>query len=649
MVSTYSKPQRQLGVQMVRIKLPFGSLTPKQLVCIADIADKYSNGNLHTTTRQDIQLHYISSDKVESLWRELVNSGVDGRETFGNTVRNITASAKAGIDPEELFDVTPYAMAVDRYFRNNELNQDLGRKVKIAFSSNERDSAYAFMNDIGFIPCLVDNQRGFKVLLGGGMAGRSMKGKYAVPFLPEKGLISFIEAVLRVFAQNGELVNRNKGRLKYLVEKLGTEAFISLVMEEQAVIGERPYKLDNNEMNVPLIADKKVGVVGLGDNDKYQKWLLTNTFSQKQKGFSAVYIRLRLGNITSQKAKALADIASRFASEHLRITPNQGIQLAYVPKSGLPEIYFELNKIGLAEPGFNSTADVTACPGTDTCNLGIANTTTLAQEIEKLVEEQFENLLLNNDLKIKISGCMNACGHHTVANIGLQATTMKAGTKVIPAMQILLGGGVHEDGTANIAEKLIVLPTKRVPDALRRILQDFEENGFPGEYFNDYYRRQEKMYFFQQLLPLSVADDLAETLAFDWDSNDEFVVHRPEQLMPLKDLPGILKIQVEEKRELLQECIKHKAYEDALYHAYTIFVRIAKILLLEKDIQCGTQMRLLEEFELEFKDSLPNELKDYKKYVLTYKKLNPNSSEANDYFNHSLSLLKLIDHDFTTA
>lgn len=635
---SFSKPQKQLGVQMIRIKLPFGRINPEQLRTVAKISSKYSNGVLHTTTRQDLQLHYVESNKVAELWEELERNGVDGKETFGNTVRNITASPKAGIDPDEAFDVSPYAEAVDHSFRSSELNNDLGRKVKIAFSSNEKDSAYTFMNDIGFVPVVQNGKKGFRVLIGGGMAGQSMRAKFAVAFLPVDELILFIEAVLRVFAQQGELLNRNKGRLKFLVEHMGIDHFMEHVDLEKKIIGKRPYTIDNRKTShdkVPVnFSPENI------DSKRFQTWKETNTFKQSQKGFVGVNIRLKKGDLDATRALILADIVKKYAANDIRVTSNQGIQLKYVYHQDLQGIYVELDSCGLALPGFNSTADITACPGTDTCNLGIANTTVLATEIEKLIETEFDHLVYNHDLKIKISGCMNACGHHTVASIGLQATTMKHCGNIVPAMQILLGGGVQENGQSFMAEKLIVVPTKQVPTAISILLNDFDVNAYDGEYFNDYYRRQEKMYFFQLLLEISSTFN-DEELA-DWDSNDRFVLNRPRKFEQNVDLTVQLLQEIKDKKNLISECIDYELFEDALYHGYAVYVRTAKILLLKNDIQCNTQMKVLEEFESHFRDMLPKTLYNFKSYVLSYKTMVPDSDQSREYLMNASELNKLL-------
>jgi sulfite reductase (ferredoxin) len=221
--------QRQPGVQMVRIKLPFGKVTFKQLLKIADISDEYGSGNLHLTTRQDIQIHYVSLDRTPQLWAELERDDITLREACGNTVRNVTSSPTSGIDPKEPFDVSPYAQATFQYFLRNPICQEMGRKFKISFSSSDEDTAFSYIHDLGFIPKLNENgERGFKVMLGGGLGAQPLLASPVEDFLPEDQLIPYTEAIIRVFDRYGERNNRNKARLKYLIQKIGLEEVLRL-------------------------------------------------------------------------------------------------------------------------------------------------------------------------------------------------------------------------------------------------------------------------------------------------------------------------------------------------------------------------------------------------------------------------------------
>ena len=426
--------QRQLGVQMFRIKIPYGSLNSEQLIRIADVSDKYATGNLHLTTRQDIQLHYVKLDDSPSVWTELAEKKITAREACGNTVRNVTASAEAGIDPLEPFDVAPYAHAVAHYFMRNPICQEMGRKIKPAFSSSNRDTALTFMHDFGFIPKINEKVRGFKVVIGGGLGAQAMFAHTAFEFLPEDQLIPFLEAALRIFDRYGEREKRHKARLKFLIKDLGVDHFLQLVEDEKRSLGFSTYPIETEQIKVipPLNFIPKITAVK--NREKFDKWIITNTFEQKQKGFYGVYIKVFLGDLSSEKARYLARIVRKYAADDIRITISQNILLRYVREEHLSELFTILDGYGFAEPGYDSIADITACPGTDTCNLAVTNSTGLAGVLETMLKVEYPELLLEQHIKIKISGCMNACGQHMIANIGFHGSSIKKQALVIPAM-----------------------------------------------------------------------------------------------------------------------------------------------------------------------------------------------------------------------
>jgi sulfite reductase (ferredoxin) len=318
--------QRQPGVQMVRIKLPFGRVTTKQLRKIADISDEYASSNLHATTRQDIQIHFVSLDRTPELWTRLEQDEITLREACGNTVRNITASATAGVDPKELFDVSPYADAAFKYFLRNPICQEMGRKFKIAYSSSEDDTAYAFIHDLGFIPKIKDGERGFKVVIGGGLGSNPYLAETAYEFLHEDQMIPFTEAVLRVFDRYGERNRRMKARLKFLLDDIGLPSLMALVEEERKALKTQSFKVDRSAVAQPApgpaISRPAPDII---ESEKYKRWFATNVFRQKQDGFFGVYVKLLLGNLPSPLARKFADVVDAYASNELRITVNQGM------------------------------------------------------------------------------------------------------------------------------------------------------------------------------------------------------------------------------------------------------------------------------------------------------------------------------------
>lgn len=596
--------QRQPGVQMIRIKLPHGRITADQLIRIADLSDKYATGNLHATTRQDIQLHYVKLADSPQLWADLEDAGITLKEACGNTVRNVTGSARAGIDPEEPFDITPCAHAIFDYFLRNPICQDMGRKFKISLSSSEKDSAYGYMHDVGLVARMQDGRRGFKVMLGGGLGAQPFSAQTAFEFLEEDRVIPFIEGVIRVFDRYGERQKRHKARMKYLLNDIGLEELLLRVAEETPALRMKSYSVDENTGNslfpIPPAprpdAPKAQPVSG---NDAYNRWLKTNVFEQKQSGWYAVQLRVLLGDMHSDTARALAQLVKQYAADDIRVTVNQGYLLRFIKPEDLPALYDGLNALGLAQPGFDTTADITTCPGTDTCNLGITSSYGITRALEQLMQDEFPDLIFNDDIKIKISGCMNGCGQHSVANVGYHGSSLKNGAYVLPALQVLLGGGFNAKGEGLIADKVIKVPAKRGPDSLRFLLRDFETNAFDGEYYSDYYARQGKNYFYQLLKPLADLKTLVDSDYIDWDHTEQYVteVGVGECASVLIDLVATTLTEASEKLGWAREALIDSRWADALYHTYNVFITGARAGLMSRDIPTNTQHGIVSDFD----------------------------------------------------
>jgi sulfite reductase (ferredoxin) len=355
--------QRQEGVQMIRIKLPFGKVTSQQLQRICKVSDEYSTGRLHITTRQDIQIHYVSLDKTPELWAELEKDDVTLREACGNTVRNITASETAGIDPDEPFDVSPYAHAMFQFFLRNPVCQEMGRKFKIAFSSSDKDTALSYLHDLGFIPKIVNGERGFKVMLGGGLGSQPQHAELLSEFIPVNQIIPTTEGVLRIFDRYGERAKRLKARMKFLIKDLGKDEFLRLVEEEKKALSYKTVEIDTNAFDVeiptPLLEVPKVTVE---DIDAFEAWKKSNVIPQKQAGYVAIGIKVHLGDFYTDKARALADLIKNYAANELRFSLRQNIIIRHVKEENLPFFYQELAKLDFVATGYDSIADITACP-----------------------------------------------------------------------------------------------------------------------------------------------------------------------------------------------------------------------------------------------------------------------------------------------
>jgi len=599
--------QRQPGVQMVRIKLPYGKMNLAQWKRIADVSDEFATSNLHLTTRQDVQIHFVSLDRTPELWSLLEQDKITIREACGNTVRNVTASDQAGIDPDEPFDVTPYAHAVFEYFLRKPVCQDMGRKFKIAFSSSEKDTALTFMHDLGAIPRIREIngtiKRGFKVMIGGGLGAQPFLAITTHEFLEEESLIPYIESVLRVFDRYGERASRHKARIKFLIQKIGIDAFNELVKEEQKALTCQEYEVDTSgfeDFALPtyILSEE----VNIKNPFHFEVWKKTNVQRQKQAGFVAVYVRVVNGNISSRSSRSLIEKLKPVIADDVRVTINQGLQFRFVRPEHLEYIYSVLEQEGLASPGFGSVADVTSCPGTDTCNLGISNSTSIARVLSEVIEEEYPEFLYNNDIAIKISGCMNSCGQHGMASIGFHGSSMKAKGQVLPALQVLIGGGVLGSGNGSIADKVIKVPSKRGPDVLRYLLNDYKANGRNNESYIQYTKRQGEKYFYELLKPLASLETLLAEDYIDWGEKEKYAtaIGVGECAGVMIDLVATLILEAEEKLEWSQQCLDKNAFSDGIYNAYSAFIHSAKALLLQQGVQCNTQAGILKDFDLHF-------------------------------------------------
>jgi sulfite reductase (ferredoxin) len=598
--------QRQQGVQMVRIKLPYGKMTFKQWKRMADISDEYSTGNLHLTTRQDIQIHFVSLDRTPELWAKLEEDDITLREACGNTVRNVTASPSTGIELNEPFDIAPYADATFRYFLRNPICQEMGRKFKIAFSNTDEDTALTYMHDMGFIPKIQDGKRGFKVVVGGGLGAQPLLAQVGYEFLEEDQIIPYLEATLRVFDRHGERNSRHKARIKFLIQKIGFEVLTKLIEEERLALKNQSVQIDTTvgkwsvlEDEMPSKFDKNV----VESTTAFELWKATNTFEQKQKGYYGVYVRILNGNIHSTTSRSLIEQLEGYIGDDVRVTINQGLMLKFVPEANLQYVYAVLAAHDLAAAGANSMANITACPGTDTCNLAISDSTNITSKLESVITEDFPELIHNNEIKIKISGCMNSCGQHGMANIGFHGSSLKAADKrVLPALQVLLGGGTVGNGVGRVADKVIKVPSKRGPEVLRVVLNNYEENANEGEYFNDYYDRQGEKYFYTLLKPVADLTTLKDDDFIDWGGTEQFQteIGVGECASVIIDLVATLLMESEEKFDWTKAAYEENRYADSIYHAYSVFVSAAKALLLDKSVSASTQSGVIDKFQENF-------------------------------------------------
>ena len=635
--------QRQPGVQMIRIKLPYGKVSARQLRRISDVADEYSTGRLHITTRQDIQIHYVQLERTPELWAELEKDDVTLREACGNTVRNVTASETAGIDPNEPFDVSPYAQEVFEYFLRNPIGQEMGRKFKVSFSSSDADTGLSYMHDLGFIAKIENNIRGFKIMLGGGLGSQPRHADELFSFLPTDKIIPLMEGVIRVFDRYGERKSRAKARMKFLIKDLGLDGFRALLKEEEKAIPHKSFPINANTYAVPVIADAVVPKVEIEDVEAFEKWKSTNLVPQKQEDYIAIGVKVLLGDFYTDKARQLANLIESYAASEIRLSLRQNILIPYVKKDLIPFFYTALKELGLAEPGYNKALDITACPGTDTCNLGIASSTGIAEELERVIKSEYPQYISNPDVVIKISGCMNACGQHNMAHIGFQGMSIRTKDKLVaPALQVLLGGGNFGNGNGRFADKVIKIPSKRGPEALRFILNDFEANS-SGSSYEVYYAEKGELYFYELLKPLADIENLTAEDFIDWGSRDKYkkAIGVGECAGVVIDLVATLLFESEEKIANSRLALEEEKWAASIYHAYASMVNAAKALLTSEKAKTNTHASIIRDFDSQFVENNKFALEtSFSELILQLNQNEPSPTFAKKYLEDAEGFLK---------
>ena len=484
---------------MMRIKVPYGGITPEQLEVIAELAEEYSDAILHVTTRQDVQLHYVHIDDTPDLMRRLAAVQITTREACGNGVRNLTACPLAGVCHTEAFDTTAYAAALFRFLLGHPDCQDFGRKFKPAFSGCAGEACgLVMMHDFGAIArrTVVDGveRRSFDLYVGGGLGTTPQQAKLLYEDHPVEELLPAVQSIARVFGRLGEKQNRNRARIKFLVSKLGIDEFRRLVDEERQTLPHDPrwtaYLPDVEDFTEsPVREAVPVASDGAAPPEGYREWLRTNVYRQRQPGYAVATVALPLGDISADQTRKLAAVARRYVGDAVRTTVEQNIVLRWVAEGDLPALYSELVAIDLAAPGAGTIVDVTSCPGTDTCKLGIASSRGLAGELRtRLAARQLGLDEAVRGLRIKVSGCFNSCGQHHVADIGFFGNSRKINGVTVPHFQVVLGGRWRENaGSYGLA--IGAVPSKRIPEVVDAITARFVAEREPGESFQDFIAR----------------------------------------------------------------------------------------------------------------------------------------------------------------
>jgi sulfite reductase (ferredoxin) len=518
---------------MVRIKIPYGALTAKQLDVLADLAEEYSDEILHVTTRQDIQLHFIHIDDTPDLFRRLAAVGITTREACGNSVRNVTGCPLAGVCKSEAFDVSPYAAALTHYFLGHPDTQDFGRKFKIAFSGCATEACgLALMHDIGLVAVTRPaeggggEQRGFEFYVGGGLGAVPHQALLLDAFVPEAELLPLSQAVCRIFARHGEKANRARARLKFLVKKLGLDEFRRMVLEEKAKIPveERWTSwIDGVRPTDEPLREPSTFVRTAGD-PAFDAWLATNVRPQRQAGYSVVSVTMPLGDFTPDQSRGLADIAREYTGDAIRLTVEQNLVFRWVSNCDIPAIYARLVALGLSEPGAESIVDVTSCPGTDTCKLGISASRGLAGELRtRLASRSAASDEALGKLRIKVSGCFNSCGQHHVADLGFLGVARAVNGRRVPHFQVVLGGQ-WQNNAGQFGLAIGAVPSKRIPEVVDRITERFAGERTTGESFQAFIKRIGKSKIRDMLGDLMdvPAYEEARDLYHDWSDPREY-------------------------------------------------------------------------------------------------------------------------------
>jgi sulfite reductase beta subunit-like hemoprotein len=519
--------QRQADVQMCRVKLPFGGITPEQMEMFADVVERWAPLNkAHITTRQNIQIHHIPLRDMAELIREISDAGLSTREGCGNTVRNVTADPWAGVCHDELWDPTPFVGAYVRYFVRHPTTQLMPRKVKTAFTGSDTDRALTGIHDIAFIARERDGVRGFEIRVGGGTSIMPRIAPTLVDFVTaEDGeYLKWAEAVFRIFDRQDWLrVNRARARIKVLVDKIGIEAMRELVEEELQGdwVAERDFSVDERLFIHDEEANAPPPPIGYGspngDGSEFERFRAANVEPQRQHGFSAVQVKVVRGDLTPEQFRGLAAIMRDYCGGYARTTVHQNLLLRWVRDEAVYDVWRRLTELGLGDAGADQVNDVVSCPGTDSCKLGITSSMGLNRAVQERIESMNITDPLTRRIHIKMSGCPNGCSQHHIGNIGFYGASIKVGEHTIPAYVAHIGGN-YEGGEIVYGARLKVrLPAKRVPEAVERWLRAYESEREDGEAFNDYAERIGTAAFEDKVR------DLAMPVEFGLDTMNQFI------------------------------------------------------------------------------------------------------------------------------
>ncbi len=604
--------QRQDRVQMQRIKIPMGRMSADQLTALADIAEEYAVGVLHVTTRQDIQCHFVDINDTPNLMRRLAAVGITTREACGNVVRNVTCCPHAGVCCDETFDVMPHAHAMAYFMLRHSDAQNFGRKFKISYSGCESHACgLGRMHDIGAVARTRDGVEGFQVLVGGGLGALPHQAKVYSEFLPADEMLPLAQAISRVFAKFGEKKNRAKARMKFLIAKQGIDEFRRLVEEERSRLPKDPRWDSELEAALGKLIDKPLkppsGLAIPDDSDPALiEWLDRNVHPQRQDGYSMVDVFLPLGDITSVQARQLAELSRDYVSDTLRTTVDQNLLLQWVTNADLPDLYRGLEAIGLAEAGAGRLKDVVACPGTDSCKLGITSSRGLAAHLQKKFANGMSGIAHRSDLKVKISGCFNSCGQHHIADIGFFGSVQRKKNDTAPVFQVTVGGSTRSNAES-YGLAIGKIPSQNVDKAIVKVSEFYSREKRGDETLSDVVARLGKTRVKQELQEFMVLPTFEESPDFYQDLRQPWQYKRSIGVGECAgEVVDQAEFMLEDADRIHFESTLHlegSRYGDASAKAFEACSKAADALLFTKGLWLSDKYDTVAEFRKHFYES----------------------------------------------
>ncbi len=518
--------QRQEGVHMIRTKIPGGILTADQMDVLAECADDFAGGKGHLTTRQNMQYHFVPLPQVAPLLRKLAVGRLTTREACYNTIRNVTASPLSGLRGDEVFDVQPYCRQTAFAFLHKEAYDSMPRKFKIAFyTGGAKDDMAIAIHDVGCTAVIKDGQKGFRVVVGGGLGPMPVEARLLDEFLPAEQLIPRIEAVLRLFNKNGNRKNKNLARLKFVLRDRGWDWVKETIETEYAEILKGggvavstavPENFAGFQTVAPALGTgAELPIIGATSVDpELDRWLATNVEEQKQTGYAIVTVRTTQGNLSSEQMRGLARIARDAGDSYLRVSIMQNVYLAYIPVHNLRRVYSALLTLGLAAGGAHEITDTLTCPGAYSCNLALTKSMNLGAALTASTRKYTDVEV--KKLSIHISGCPNACGQHWTADLGFFGNSRKINGREVPYYLMMLGGGYDSDGVMRFAAMVQSLPARLTTVAVDRVLEHFMKDRQTGESFRNYVLRNKITFFKELTADLVKPTEMDEDMYKDW-------------------------------------------------------------------------------------------------------------------------------------